>query len=156
MMRVVGPGGFWLRAAAIAVDWFWLFCLAGAVSILLTGVALPVSARGLGHVPGAVVWSVHNVMPAVLIVLSWWRFGTSPGKYLVELRIVDHRTDGPPPLWRLALRYIAYFISALPLGLGFLVALFNRDRRALHDFIAGTRVILVRETDLELVPGAVR
>jgi uncharacterized RDD family membrane protein YckC len=155
MIRVVGAGGFWLRAAAIAVDWLWLFVLAGVVSILLTGVALPVSARGISPLHGGIVWTLHNVMPAAILVLSWWWCGTSPGKFLVELRIVDHRTGGPPSFWRLVLRYVGYFLSILPLGLGFLVAVFNRDRRTLHDFLAGTRVVAVRETDLELAPGAV-
>jgi uncharacterized RDD family membrane protein YckC len=38
-------------------------------------------------------------------------------------------------------RAVGYVVSALPLGLGFLPALAGRDRRALHDRLADTRVV---------------
>jgi uncharacterized RDD family membrane protein YckC len=41
------------------------------------------------------------------------------------------------------LRTAAYLASALPVGLGFLPALVGRDRRALHDRLAETRVVCV-------------
>jgi uncharacterized RDD family membrane protein YckC len=40
-----------------------------------------------------------------------------------------------------ALRAAVSVVSALPLGLGFLPALFSRERRALHDRLADTRVV---------------
>jgi uncharacterized RDD family membrane protein YckC len=39
--------------------------------------------------------------------------------------------------------FVGYPLSALPLGLGFIVAAFNTRGRGLHDLIAGT--IVVRE-----------
>ena len=41
------------------------------------------------------------------------------------------------------LRTAAYVLSALPAGLGFLPGFFGRERRALHDHLAGTRVVKV-------------
>jgi uncharacterized RDD family membrane protein YckC len=38
-------------------------------------------------------------------------------------------------------RAAGYIVSALPLGLGFLPALFGPERRALHDRLADTRVV---------------
>lgn len=38
-------------------------------------------------------------------------------------------------------RYFATFLSTLILGIGYLMALFTKDKRTLHDFIAGTYVI---------------
>ena len=54
---------------------------------------------------------------------------------------VRSTTLGPLTWGQAALRTIGYVLSSLFLGAGFLWMLFNRDRRALHDFIAGTRVI---------------
>ena len=34
-----------------------------------------------------------------------------------------------------------WLVLAVPAGLGFLTALFSRDRRGLHDRFAGTRVV---------------
>jgi uncharacterized RDD family membrane protein YckC len=39
------------------------------------------------------------------------------------------------------LRAAASVVSALPLGLGFVPALFGGERRALHDRLADTRVV---------------
>jgi uncharacterized RDD family membrane protein YckC len=34
-----------------------------------------------------------------------------------------------------------WFVLAVPIGLGFLTALFSRNHRGLHDRFAGTRVV---------------
>jgi hypothetical protein len=39
------------------------------------------------------------------------------------------------------LRAAAYAVSAAPAGLGFLPAVIGRERRALHDRLADTRVV---------------
>jgi uncharacterized RDD family membrane protein YckC len=65
--------------------------------------------------------------------------GQTIGKSLVGIRVVGMDgallTVGPA-----LLRYLAGYLSALPLGFGFLVAGLRRDKRALHDLIAGSRV----------------
>jgi uncharacterized RDD family membrane protein YckC len=45
------------------------------------------------------------------------------------------------PFGHAIVRAAAYFISALPAGLGFAPALFGAERRALHDRLADTRVV---------------
>jgi uncharacterized RDD family membrane protein YckC len=52
--------------------------------------------------------------------------------------VVDRVTFGLATL-----RTLAYLASALPAGLGFVPAFFGRDRRALHDRLAETRVVRV-------------
>jgi len=39
------------------------------------------------------------------------------------------------------LRWIASWIAAMPLLLGFVIAGLRRDKRGLHDLLAGTRVV---------------
>jgi uncharacterized RDD family membrane protein YckC len=66
--------------------------------------------------------------------------GFTPGKKVVGVRIVD--MDGNPiGIGKAALRAVAMYASFLTLGIGFLMALFTQDKRALHDYIAGTRVV---------------
>jgi uncharacterized RDD family membrane protein YckC len=43
-------------------------------------------------------------------------------------------------------RQLAWLLSPLTLGVGFLVAVTRADRRALHDLVAGTRVVRSRTT----------
>jgi uncharacterized RDD family membrane protein YckC len=73
-------------------------------------------------------------------VLAVWR-GQTLGKWATGLRI-ESKEGGPVDWWRVLLRhFVGYPLSLLILGLGFLVAAFNAQGRALHDLIAGTIVV---------------
>ncbi len=85
-------------------------------------------------------------------VVGWGLFGATPGKALLGLRVVDHRRRFPVGAGRALLRLAAYSVSAVTLGLGHLLVLLRRDRRALHDILAGTRVVR-RSEALELARG---
>jgi uncharacterized RDD family membrane protein YckC len=64
----------------------------------------------------------------------------TPGQSLVGLRVV--RSDGATLRpGQALLRVLAFPVSVLPAGLGFLPILFHREHRALHDLIAGTAVV---------------
>lgn len=65
--------------------------------------------------------------------------GQTLGKAALGLRVArpDGRAIG---IGRSAVRFMGYFLSALPFGLGFLLALAS-SRRALHDLLAGTAVV---------------
>ena len=66
--------------------------------------------------------------------------GQTLGKMLVGVAVV--RRDGAPVGYgRALLRCVGGGLCLLTLGLGRLVVLFTRDRRALSDFVAGTRPI---------------
>lgn len=70
--------------------------------------------------------------------------GQTIGKMLGRIRVVpsdDHTWSNRVPVGQAVVRAVACFISALPLGLGFLPAIFGADRRALHDRLAHTRVV---------------
>ena len=62
------------------------------------------------------------------------------GKYIFRLRVVRRRDSAPVGVTRSLVRALAYWLSALPLLLGFCMALVSGGR-ALHDVIAGTMVI---------------
>jgi uncharacterized RDD family membrane protein YckC len=66
--------------------------------------------------------------------------GATPGKLLFGLRVV--RVDGVPLTFPRALfRFLAELVSIASMGIGYLVAPLHPERRALHDLMAGTRVI---------------
>ena len=129
--------GVWRRALALLVDalvW-WLLLRVG--DLLTAGLARwELVARAFDYAYGLVV-------PAAYIVLMHGTSGRTLGKMLVGVRVV--RASGEPLGYARALgRYLAWFLSALPLLLGFLLAAVRSDRRALHDLVAGTRVVRVR------------
>jgi uncharacterized RDD family membrane protein YckC len=76
----------------------------------------------------------------VAYVWFWHRSGQTPGKKMARIRVVDARTLQNAPYWKLTLRFVGYFVSALTL-VGFFVGLLRKDARALHDLLSGTAVI---------------
>lgn len=131
------PAGFWIRAGALAID-LVVFALVqasfGRLAMLLTGPGL----EGDGPSQPSVFFFTLLFTAAYTTVLHTTA-GQTIGKSLAGIRVVG--TDGALlPAGAALLRYLAGYISAIPLGFGFLVAALRRDKRALHDLIAGSRV----------------
>ena len=73
-------------------------------------------------------------------VLLWsWR-GQTVGKMAVHIKI-QSRSGGRVSMGRSVLRLLGYLASVLPLFLGLVMALFDDERRTLHDHLAGTVVV---------------
>jgi uncharacterized RDD family membrane protein YckC len=70
----------------------------------------------------------------------WALLGQTPGKSLMGVRI-SRVTGQPLTIRRAMLRYLGYWLSALPLGLGFLWVLVDDRRQGWHDKLAGTCVV---------------
>lgn len=90
--------------------------------------------------------SVLFVLGAIWFITSESsRWQASPGKRLAGLRVTDTAGLRCRP-GRIALRFVAGVPSWLLLNLGHALAAWTPGKRALHDYLAGTRV--------ELAPGA--
>jgi len=118
-----------------------------------------------------VSWNRQNILVVVLYVAweffyfgySWAVSGRTFGMAVLGVRVV--RADGAVAEPRRGVvRSLVFPLSFLLLGLGFLGILVQRERRALHDLIAGTAVIyawdaraarlrfLAREAELSASP----
>jgi len=67
--------------------------------------------------------------------------GQTLGKRLLGLRVISSQGRAPGPLVA-CMRFVAMALSLAIAGLGFLWCIFDRERRALHDHMSGTYVIL--------------
>jgi len=131
------PAGFWIRAVALMIDLvvFWLVQL--SFEAMATAMLGPGADGGSSQSPAAPLFTL--LFTAAYTTVLHAVTGQTIGKSLVGVRVLD--TGGAPlTLGAAFLRYLAYFISLMPLGFGYLVAALRRDKRALHDLIAGTRV----------------
>jgi uncharacterized RDD family membrane protein YckC len=143
------PAGFWMRLTAMLLDWeVILFPFAFMAGILLA-VAIPaVALRGDRGSPvvGALVFAVSLMFVALLVAYSIWmhgKWGQTLGKMAIGVKVLT--TEGAEIGYGTAfLRWIASVVSAIILMIGYLVAGFRRDKRSLHDLIAGTRVTWIR------------
>lgn len=69
--------------------------------------------------------------------------GATPGKQVLGLKVI--RTNGAPlSMGRAIGRFLSYMISSMPLYLGFLMIVFDKEKRGLHDMICDTRVVSTR------------
>lgn len=66
------------------------------------------------------------------------------GKIIMGIR-VRALDGGDLPVFRALVRALAYFLSSATLNLGYLAALVTPGKRALHDYIAGSKVVSVKE-----------
>lgn len=76
----------------------------------------------------------------VLFRWPWNAIGWSPGKRLLGLRVVDAEGNAPG-LVRGFVRSLFALASDLPLFMGYVWALFDRERRGWHDHLARTWVV---------------
>jgi uncharacterized RDD family membrane protein YckC len=84
-----------------------------------------------------------------LIIISYhvifWTFaGQTIGKAVMGIKVVSFKGKRMT-VARSLLRYFSYFVSALPLGLGYFWILIDDKRMGWHDHLSGTRVIYVWE-----------
>jgi uncharacterized RDD family membrane protein YckC len=77
----------------------------------------------------------------------------SPGKHALDLVVVDAGVGQRAALPRITVRHFAGALSWLTLNLGHALAALPPQKRALHDYIAGTRVITT-DTSPHLPPWA--
>lgn len=88
--------------------------------------------------------SVRAIALVLWAFLYWWVpvavVGRTPGKALLGLRILERR-GAALSARRAALRAFVLPLSYAVAGLGFLGIVAGRERRALHDVIAGSTVV---------------
>lgn len=88
-------------------------------------------------------WDVmfNYIAPLVLTIFFWVKFLGTPGKMLLNLRVVDGTTGGKLSLGKAIGRYFAYIPATIPLFLGFFWIIFNDRKQGWHDLLAGTVVV---------------
>jgi uncharacterized RDD family membrane protein YckC len=149
------PAGFWRRLFAGVFD--GLFLLTAAVLLLLEGVvAISVTEYYGGAALDApemeaglwivllLIWSAMSaiVLPTLYYTLTEGACGQSLGKALFGIAVVS--ADGRPIGYgRAFARLLTLPYALFPAGLGLLWAALPPAKRAWHDYISATRVIVV-------------
>lgn len=136
--------GFWIRTGAAIID-----------SILVLVIIVP----ALTAIYGAEYWEsdllVHGswdvlfnyVLPAIAVIIFWIYRSATPGKMITRLTIVDAKTGGKPSAGQFIGRYLAYYVSMIPLFLGFIWVGIDKRKQGWHDKLAGTVVIRSKRSE---------
>ncbi|MEC8625210.1 MAG: RDD family protein [Bdellovibrionota bacterium] len=158
------PGGFWIRFVAVLVDALVMIILSslGGTLVRVLGISskLGFDMAKLTTQDGQLSPEAMSTMMAaysVGVIISWtigffyfgWFYknkGGSPGKLILGLRVRDYETKENIGYWRAFLReYIGKLISGVLLLLGFIMAAFRSDKKALHDMLSGTQVVQLKD-----------
>ena len=70
---------------------------------------------------------------------SMW--GATPGKLFLCIRVINGDDGQLVSFWRTIVRNLSKLLSILTLGLGYLLAAFDSQKKALHDHVAGCLVV---------------
>ena len=84
---------------------------------------------------------INQVFPMLFILICWLCWSATPGKMVLDMRLVDLKTGGRPSFLQYLIRYFAYFVALLPFGLGILWVAVDKNKQGLHDKLAKTLVV---------------
>ncbi|MDM8560467.1 RDD family protein [Candidatus Parabeggiatoa sp. HSG14] len=147
--------GFWRRFAAFLLDMLWLTAILWPLLYLSYGGNFPEISDNLETTAllEQFEWRtflINNVLPSLLIIWFWIKYAATPGKWFFDCKVVDAKSGKPICFKQAILRFFSYFISALPLGLGFLWIIWDKRKQGWHDKIAKTVVIIHDEATIPL------
>jgi uncharacterized RDD family membrane protein YckC len=133
--------GFRRRALASMIDTF-------LISLITMPALLWVYGRMyFADVSGESAGSFDDFMnygfPFVATLSFWFFWAATPGKLLLDMKIVDAETGERPKFSQWVIRYVGYFVSLIPLGLGFIWVILDPKKQGWHDKMAKTIVVEV-------------
>ena len=141
--------GFWVRLMAYAIDNIIVFTVLLVVRLLLSGLMTVLSGTVLG---GNVLfqYSIKDVILYIFQVMYFILFiyctGTTPGKRLLNLRVVSAQENASLTLLNVIYREtVGRFLCSISIGIGYMIAGFDRQKRGLHDILCDTRVIYAKK-----------
>lgn len=139
--RTFQYAGFWIRALAYIIDGMIIGVVRWAI-LLPMGIGLVVRPRtwdpsflAVGAAP-----LVSLAIGICYFVFFWTQYGATPGKMILKLKVVTPEGGLISP-GRAVGRYFSQILSGLILCVGFMMAGWDSEKRALHDRIVDTRVI---------------
>lgn len=138
--------GFWIRVVAVIIDGIITNIAAYAIIIPLALIfggtamdALEPEAAGVGFAIVSMVIS-FGIPLAYYIITTGSSMQATFGKKALGLKVI--RENGEKVTYALATgRYFGYILSSLIIGIGLIMAAFDKQKRSLHDHMCGTRVI---------------
>lgn len=132
--------GFWVRVAASLIDTLLIVCVTMPLLLAIYGRSY-FAGPSAGFFAGAADFLVSWVAPAIAVIVFWQYKQATPGKMIFSARVVDARTGKKLSVGQSVGRYLGYFVSTIPFGLGLLWVAFDPKKQGWHDKLAGTVVI---------------
>lgn len=144
-MKTVPYAHFHQRVLAQILDAFLLFALFSPLLYLINNLLFP-------YLGNPVVLAAYKLIRFLLIAgltvsafaLCLERFGATPGKMLLGLKVINQQTGQFLDRKQAALRVLLGWVSVLS-GIGVLIAILDKHKQAAHDKILHTIVIMLED-----------
>ena len=157
-MNEVRYAGFWIRFVASFADTIFLALPVAIVIYFLSDgnwfdfsqyqqniqMAMSGNTNALNSQPQtSLKWELFFEVSVLVVTMIFWKKwrGATPGKKLVHIKIVDSKTFQDIDNKQSITLSIGYIASTLAFLIGFIMLAFRKDKRGLHDLLAGTVVI---------------
>ena len=129
--------GFWPRVGSTTLDSLAMWCITVPLTAIAYGEFVPPMADSRGFAD----FMINCMLPIFLSIFFLVKFAATPGKMLLGAKVVDADTGKPLTLAKAVLRYLGYFVSFVPLGLGFFWIAFDQRSQGWHDKLANSVVV---------------
>ena len=132
-------GGFWIRFVARVIDSMLMALIVFVPAFIIAMLSMGSNPDAFSTLYGlSQVWSWVIAIGYDTFFIGKW--GATPGKMACGLRVI--KADGTRVTYlRAFARYWATQLSTLILLIGYIIAAFDEEKRALHDHLCSTRVI---------------
>ena len=130
--------GFWIRTGASIIDTILIILVTWPLLIAIYGMAYFDSTQIIAGTWDALI---SYVFPAVAVLIFWSYRSATPGKMILNMKIIDAKTGQKPSTGQFVGRYFGYFVSMIPLMLGIIWVGFDKRKQGWHDKLAGTLVV---------------
>jgi len=166
-MNEVRYAGFWIRFIASLADtvflalplavviyflsdgnWFDFSIYQQNIQYAMSGNAV----KALEQQPQmSIRWELLFEVSVLLVTMIFWRRwkGATPGKRFVHIKIVDSKTFEDINNTQAITRSFGYLASTFAFLIGFIMVAFRKDKRGLHDLLAGTSVVYDNEISIK-------
>ncbi len=140
-------GGFWIRFLALFIDGLIMSVVTVPVAILVVfamgGLHMDPQNPDIAKILGleALIGGFGLAVGLAYQAYFVSKKGGTPGKLALGLRIINAADGSNLSAGKAIGRYFCYFIDSIVLYIGYIIAAFDSEKRALHDHICGTRVI---------------
>ena len=131
--------GFWLRVGAALIDSILVFLVIVPLLAAIYGWNYFLRADAGFSDPLDIL--INWLLPAFAVTVFWLKAQATPGKMAVSCRVVDAKTGNTISIGQALIRYLGYFVSTIPLGLGLIWVGIDARKQGWHDKMAGTVVV---------------
>lgn len=142
--------GFWVPTGATIIDTILILLITFPLLVSIYGWAY-IDLNKTGFFAGPDDFLISFVLPLIAVIIFWLQKQGTPGKLALGLTVVDAITGKTLSIGQSVGRYLEYFVSLIPFGLGLFWVAFDKKKQGWHDKLAGTVVVRNKNHGLQSV-----